>query len=153
MAATYAEIEIHPFKPQDQESAQALILAGLVEHWGFLDETKNPDLKDIATSYREGTFLVAWLDGQIVGTGAFLPRSDQTVEVVRMSVASRMRRRGIGKLILSELCREANQAGYSRVILETTDTWGETIAFYKAFGFQVTHYAGGDVYFELELEK
>ena len=153
MAATKSAIDILPFQPQDQKAAQALILAGLVEHWGFLDETKNPDLVDIAASYRDGVFLVAWLDGQIVGTGASLPRADQTVEVVRMSVTSQLRRRGVGRQILDELCRQAQQAGYQRVILETTTTWHEVIAFYTQFGFQITHYTEGDVYFTLDLEE
>jgi GNAT superfamily N-acetyltransferase len=145
-------IEILPFHPANQDAVQDLILAGLVEHWGFLDETKNPDLKNIAESYKNGTFLVAWLEGEIVGTGAFVPQSDETVEVVRMSVARHVRRQGIGRKVLSELCRQAHQQGYQRVILETTDTWQNTISFYKAFGFKITHYTGGDVFFAFDLQ-
>ncbi len=144
-------IEIKPFQPENQESVKVLILAGLEEHWGFLDESKNPDLKDISASYQKGVFLVAWFEGKIIGTGAFLPRSEETVEVVRMSVANHMRRRGIGRQMLSELCSHALQTGYKRVILETTDTWQDVIAFYQAFGLQITHYTDGDVYFELDL--
>ena len=142
-------IEIKPFRPEDQEPVQALILAGLEEHWGFLDESKNPDLKHISASYQKGVFLVAWLGGEVVATGAFIPRSDETVEVVRMSVAKKMRRRGFGRQMLYELCSQAVQTGYKRVILETTDTWQDVISFYKAFGFQITHYTDGDVYLEL----
>ena len=140
-------IEIVPFHPKDQEAVQALVLDGLVEHWGFLDETKNPDLGDIAESYNDGLFLVAWLDGEIVGSGAFFPRSDETIEVVRMSVAKHKRRQGIGRKVLTELCRQAYRLGYQRVILETTDTWQDTISFYKFFGFKITHYTAGDVFF------
>ena len=52
----------------DQEAAQRLILAGLVEHWGTLDPTKNPDLDDIQRSYvsRGHTFLVACQGQQLV---------------------------------------------------------------------------------------
>ena len=144
-------LEIQPFQPEDQNAVKALILEGLVEHWGFLDESKNPDLEDIGDSYQCGLFLVAWLDGEIAGTGAFVPRSMDTVEVMRMSVAKDIRRQGVGRQILSELCSSAQRKGYGSVILETTDTWENTIAFYKAFGFQVTHYKDGDVYFELDL--
>jgi len=146
-------VEILPFRPEDQEPAQALILAGLEEYWGTLDERKNTDLKDIAASYQNGTFLVAWLDGEIVGTGAFMPRSAECVEVVRMSVARDMRSQGIGRRLLRELCNRAYQRGYRQVILETTDNWERAIAFYKAFGFQITHYSGGDVYFALNLRE
>jgi len=144
-------IEISPFRSEDQDAVQALILAGLEEHWGFLDESKNPDLKDIAASYQAGEFLVAWLDNKIVGTGAFVPRSEQTVEIVRMSVVKCMRRQGIGRRVLGELCRRAYQRGYKRVILETTATWQSTISFYRSCGFQITHYSDGDVYFGLDL--
>jgi GNAT superfamily N-acetyltransferase len=144
-------IEIVPFRSEDQDAVQALILAGLEEHWGCLDESKNPDLRYISAFYAQGTFLVAWLEGEIVGTGAFMPRSGDAVEVVRMSVAKHLRRQGIGRQILCELCGRAYRRGYRRVVLQTTETWGGVIGFYKAFGFQITHYANGDVYFALDL--
>lgn len=146
-------IKILPFRVEDQEPVKALILAGLEEHWGFLDESKNPDLMDIAESYRKGIFLVAWLGCEIVGTGAFIPRSTEIVEVVRMSVSKVMRRRGIGRLILDALCKQAFQEGYKKVVLETTETWQDEILFYEQYGFQITHYADGDVYFMLDLQE
>ena len=76
-----------------------------------------------------------------------------TAEVVRMSVAAAARRRGLGRRILSALCAEAKARGFRRVILETTQTWSEVIAFYQSFGFRITHYKDGDVYFELLLDK
>ncbi len=145
-------LKITPFHPdRDQNAARALILAGLVEHWGYLDESKNPDLNDIATFYKQGVFLIARLNDELVGTGAFLPRTENTVEVVRMSVAKHVRRQGIGRQILLKLCCKAHQNGYQRVILETTATWQNVIAFYKSFGFQITHSVGGDMYFSLDL--
>jgi hypothetical protein len=30
-------LTLRPFCPADQDAAKALILTGLVEHWGFLD--------------------------------------------------------------------------------------------------------------------
>ncbi len=146
-------IVLEPFRPEDQAEARALILAGLAEHWGFLDPTRNPDLDDIAASYADGTFLVARRAGRIVGTGALLPRQDGVAEIVRMSVAGDLRRQGIGRLILQELCRRARQQGFRRVILETTATWHEVIAFYLRYGFHVTHYQDGDVYFALDLQE
>jgi len=116
-----------------------------------LDERKNPDLVDITESYAPGTFLVAWLDGKIVGTGAFIPHSDTIVEIVRMSVLKRLRQRGIGRQILDELCRRAYQEGYKIAILETTRTWKDVITFYRKLGFQMTHDTDEDVYFALDL--
>ena len=145
-------VEIRPFHPNDQEPVRELILAGLEEYWGRLDQSKNPDLHDIADSYRDGIFLVACLDGQIVCTGALLPRSVETAEIVRMSVARHLRRQGIGRQMLAELCSRAYQRGFRQVILETTATWKNAIAFYQAFGFQISHYADGDVYFVIHTD-
>ena len=144
-------LRIVPFQSQDQTAVKELILAGLVEHWGFLDASKNPDLEDIAISYAGGTFLVGWLEGRIVGCGALVPRSDQTAEVVRMSVAKAFRRHGIGRQILKALTEAAKQQGYKRIILETTSAWYEVIAFYLNAGFQITHEQEGDTYLGLQI--
>ena len=145
------QLLIIPFHPDDQAAVKQLILAGLVEHWGFLDPTKNPDLEDIAASYHAGTFLVARLEEEIVGTGALVPRQAGTAEIVRMSVAQQHRRSGIGRRILAALIAQARAQGFQRVILETTATWQEVIEFYLRCGFRITHYQDGDVYFLLEL--
>ncbi len=146
------DITLDPFQPADQSEVKALVLAGLVEHWGVLDPTKNPDLEDITTTYAGATFLVARHADRIIGTGALVPRTESTAEVVRMSVAADCRRRGIGNTLLHALVAHARQAGFRRVFLETTDTWQEVIAFYLRFGFHITHYKDGDVYFEMVLD-
>jgi GNAT superfamily N-acetyltransferase len=145
-------ITILPFQPEDQAEARDLILAGLAGHWGTLDPSKNPDLQDIASSYAHAVFLVARCKERMVGTGAFLPRLEHEAEIVRMSVAADMRRKGIGHSILDSLCQQARSSGIQRLILETTQTWEEVIEFYKQFGFQVTHSLDGDIYFALDLD-
>ena len=144
-------IKILPFHSKNQTAIKALILDGLVDHWGTLDESKNPDLNKIATIYADANFLVAWLDDEIIGTGAAIPRSEKQVEIVRMSVSKKLRRKGSGWQILSELCRQAAKAGYQEVILETTETWQDVIDFYLNYGFEITHYSDGDAYFKLNL--
>ena len=126
------------FQPTEQEEARSLILSGLVEHWGWLDETRNPDLNHIEASYADGVFLVAREDGRLVGTGALLPTPDPvTWQVVRMSVAADMRRAGLGRQILAALEIEARKRGAVRLILETTATWQEVIAFYLRCGYKI----------------
>ena len=142
---------VRPFCPADQAEVKDLILAGLVDHWGVLDPNKNPDLNDIASTYAGATFLVACLEGRVVGTGALVPRGGSTAKIVRMSVARDLRRRGVGRMILARLVEQARTSGMRQVVLETTATWHEVIAFYLDYGFRITHTAGGDVYFALEL--
>ncbi len=109
-------------------------------------------MNEIGVTYRGATFLVARMAGRMVGTGALVPRGDGTAEIVRMSVARDLRRRGLGRRILTHLLAQARQDGTRRVVLETTATWQEVIAFYLDYGFRITHYAGGDVYFALDLD-
>ena len=147
------DITILPFQPESQVEVKNLILAGLAEHWGTIDPSKNPDLDDICSTYANGIFLVAWLQNRIIGTGALIPKSNNTVEVVRMSVAADMRRQGIASQILQRLCDHARSRGYLRLVLETTETWHEVIEFYIRFGFQISHSINGDIYFALDLSQ
>jgi GNAT superfamily N-acetyltransferase len=144
-------ITIRPFQPQDQADVKALVLAGLAEHWGWLDTTLNPDLNDIAQTYAQAVFLTAWDGPRLVGCGALKPHGADGGEIVRMSVERSLRRSGIGRQILTALIAAARQRGCRRVILETTETWDEVVAFYLSFGFRITHHQDGDVYFCLEL--
>ena len=147
------DVIILSFQPENQAEVKNLILAGLAEHWGTIDPSKNPDLNDICSTYANAIFLVAWLQDRIIGTGALVPKSNNTAEVVRMSVAANMRRQGIASQILQRLCDHARSRGYQRLVLETTETWHEVIEFYKRFGFQITHSLNGDVYFALDLSQ
>ncbi|MGB9632552.1 MAG: GNAT family N-acetyltransferase [Chloroflexaceae bacterium] len=144
-------LSIVPFEPEHQEPVRALILAGLAERWGILDPTRNRDLEDIASTYRHADVLVALLGGRVVGVGACVPRSTEVGAIVRMSVASDLRRHGIGSALLQALSARAQAAGLTRIVLETTATWDDAIRFYQRYGFQMTHVHDGDVYFALDL--
>ena len=150
---TIAEIEIRPFQPENQEDAKNLILAGLGEHWGFIDLTKNPDLDNITATYKDDTFLAVWKDRELIGTGALIQRTNEIAEIVRMSVRRDFRRQGIGRRLLEGLIGKARTLGCHQIILETTETWKDVIAFYLGFGFRITHFQDGDVYFILNLER
>ena len=142
---------IRPFQHADQPACRALVLAGLEEHWGWLDLTLNPDLDDIAATYRGGVFLTAWLEGDLVGTGALLPAGPGVYQVARMSVVQRLRGHGLGRRILSCLEEHARGAGAARLVLETTATWEDAVAFYLRCGYTLTHHQDGDVFFEKKI--
>ncbi len=145
------EILIRPFSPADQTAARALILAGLQEHWGTLDPTLNPDLDDIARHYAHGVFLTAWQAGVLVGTGALIPEAPGVSRIVRMSVDRECRRGGIGRRILNRLIDHARAQGDRRIVLETTDTWQDAIAFYLRCGFHITGRGDGEIHFARDL--
>ena len=146
-------ILLRPIEPSDQAEARELILAGLEQHWGFRDASKNPDLAEICASYAGAIFLVACEGDRIIGTGALVTAGQRARvgEIVRMSVAADRRRRGVGRIILRELLRHAERLRVSTVVLETTKTWDDVIRFYLANGFTVTHHADGNVYFALRI--
>jgi len=139
------------FQPCHQDEAKRLVLAGLGEHWGWLDPNKNLDLEDIAKNYDAGSFLVALSDARVIGTGAILPRSTKVSEIVRMSVDRSARRTGVGTRMLCRLVDQAHHWGCKQVILETTKGWHDAIYFYEKCGFKQTHCLESDVYFALDL--
>ena len=141
------------YEPQHQEAARDLILAGLAEHWGSLDPAFNEDLADIAQYYRDSIFLLAWIDDRPIGTGALIPESEGVARIVRMSVEKTVRRQGVGNLILAHLLECAREQGTRTIVLETTATWEDAIAFYKRAGFRPIEVRDGDLHFELDLSR
>lgn len=147
-----SQVIIRPFRPEDQKPVRSLILNGLSEHWGWLDPRKNPDLVDIYTAYKDGLFLVAEYKGDVVGTGGLLPGGDSRARIVRVYVAEHCRRMGLGSQILNTLCEKAQSLGYTRVVLETTESWEDVIRFYESNGFYITHYISDNVYLAKQLD-
>jgi GNAT superfamily N-acetyltransferase len=132
------ELRIEAFTQEDQDAVRALILEGLRERWGPLDPSLNADLDDIARSYGGAEVLVARLDGRVVGTGTLVLRGD-VGEIVRMSVATDLRRRGIGRALVDALLDAARARDLPRVVLETTAEWTDAVNFYERCGFAQTH--------------
>jgi ribosomal protein S18 acetylase RimI-like enzyme len=131
------ELVIRPFEASDQAVVRRLILEGLGEHFGFIDETLNPDIDDITANYIiAGHVFVVVQDGNdIVGTGALVFRGEGIGQMVRVSVRSDYRRKGIGKAIVEHLIEVARQRGVRRLIVETNSDWYDAIGLYKRLGF------------------
>lgn len=121
-----------------EKQAQQLVLKGLKEHFGYIDHTLNPDLYPISATYeRKGNlFLCGFSLESLVCTGALLQEEEAVARITRMSVEQSFRRKGLGKLMLSELERRAGDMGYSRLVLETNLDWESAIALYKSSGYQ-----------------
>ena len=141
---------------ENQGEARSLILAGLADHWGAIDETLNSDLDDMMLSFATGrTVLVRDGDGSLIGTGTLLPRKTNVAEILRMSVAHHRRGRGVGRRIVEELVSTATKWGSSVVVLETSSAWEDVISFYLGCGFAITHVENGefgrDTWFERRL--
>jgi GNAT superfamily N-acetyltransferase len=129
-------VKIQDFEPAFQNDAFDLINEGLGKRFGVRDDSMNPDLHDIASYYADDCFVVALIDGQVVGTGAMIYESQLVVRIVRMHTAESLRRRGIGSLILRELEQRAVTYGAKEIFLETDIDWHDAHAFYGALGYQ-----------------
>ena len=146
---------LRPFTPADQQAARALILEGLGERFGFIDETRNPDVDDIVAEYlaQGHLFLVAEdADGALVGTGALRFEPDGvTCQLVRVSVRRDLRRQGIARTLVEALLAEARARGRRRVWVETNAEWRDAIALYERLGFVVFARRDGLVFLERTL--
>ena len=125
-----------------QDAFRTLVLDGMAERWGAVDESLNTDLDDIDTHYDNDCVLVAVDSATVVGTGVLLIRETEG-EIVRMSVHRDYRRRGIARQVLAELVNLATGYGVKRIVVETNAKWIEARNLYEAFGFKITHSAPG----------
>ena len=87
-----------------------------------------------------GAFLLAFVDGQLAGCGAFraLPDVDyaNACEMKRLYVRRAFRRFGLGRLLAQALIDAATQAAYSAMLLDTLDDMEAARGLYAALGFE-----------------
>lgn len=144
---------IRPMQPEDQPTVRRLVLDGLADHFGEIDETRNPDIDDLLGHYGPmgGYSVVAERDGELVGAGTFHAEGEGTVRLVRMSVRSDQRGRGLGRALVAHLLDEARRRGYREAVCETCDDWVDAIALYRRSGFTEIGRRDGDIHFRLSL--
>lgn len=81
--------------------------------------------------------VVAYVDQQAVGCGAFKPFDMNTVEIKRMFIMPEFRRMGIAGQILTELELWAYETGSQFCVLETGKKQPEAIQLYLKMGYQI----------------
>jgi GNAT superfamily N-acetyltransferase len=144
------KVVIRPFERRDQDAARRIILDGLGEHFGTINEEINEDLADIEASYAGDVFLIAECDGTLAGTGALVYEGEGIARVQRMSVRRDLRRQGTGSALLDRLIDYARAQECWRVVLETGD-WLDSIGFYSSRGFVQTSHDGHGPNMALDL--
>lgn len=86
-----------------------------------------------------GGLLLAWVDGQLAGCGAFRPLADvdyaNACEMKRLYVRRSFRRFGLGRQLAQALMDQAVQAGYSAMLLDTLDDMEAARELYASLGF------------------
>lgn len=94
-----------------------------------------PDLRDIGALFDR--FLVATWDEHPVGMGG-IRLSGAGAEVLRVRVHPAMRRRGVGRALMTALEGEASGLGAYRMHLDTATNQPEAMAFYRGLGYAET---------------
>jgi GNAT superfamily N-acetyltransferase len=80
--------------------------------------------------------LLAYEEDEAIGCGAIKEYDKETMEIKRMFVPLKGRRKGVASGILSELEKWAGELGYSKCILETGFKQFEAIALYEKQGYK-----------------
>ena len=81
-------------------------------------------------------FFVVDLDASIVGCGALRELEPGVAELKRMFIRKPFRRRGLGRVLLESLEREAAASGIHTLKLETGWMLTEAVALYHSAGFK-----------------
>jgi GNAT superfamily N-acetyltransferase len=82
-----------------------------------------------------GLFLVAEVDGEPAGCGAWRVRPPEGVEIKRVYVAPGFRRRGLAQAVMAELESTAARAGHRSVVLNTGARQPEAVRLYGELGY------------------
>ena len=99
------------------------------------------ELADLPGDYAapRGLLLLAMVDGEVAGCGAFRPLPDadepNACEMKRLFVRRAFRRFGFGRLIAEHLLDRAREAGYSSMYLDTLDDMEAARELYASLGF------------------
>ena len=95
------------------------------------------DLADIEKTFLQsgGDFLVAEVDGHVVGAAGLLLSEEGQADVVRVTVHPSVRRQGIGTALMEAIEHRAVGLGIQRLKLDVGENSKDAIAFYLASGF------------------
>ena len=84
----------------------------------------------------DGTFLVAFEDGEPIACGGVGRWDDETGELRRMYVLPAHRGRGFGRAILERLEDAGRSLGYTKMRLETGNEAPEALGLYRSAGYE-----------------
>jgi GNAT superfamily N-acetyltransferase len=148
-------LAVRCFEGRDQCDARGLVLAGLGEHFGSIDESLNPDLDDIEGSFlgQGHDFFVGELNGHLVGTCGVLYESPSEGRIVRMSVARHARRSGVASALLTRAIEAVRARSGHAVVARTQPEWRAAVAFYRQAGFEPYDADPIDVHLRLALSS
>jgi DNA-binding MarR family transcriptional regulator/GNAT superfamily N-acetyltransferase len=103
-----------------------------------------PDAGEMAPP--TGLFLIARLRGEPVGCGGLIIHDTDPAEIKRMWVAPAVRGLGLGRRLLGELERRAQDSGAATTRLDTNRNLTEAISMYRSAGYDEISDFNGEPY-------
>lgn len=131
---------IRPANNTDISSINNVVFTSLIEH-GLIPEEFGKDkyLNDVEKNYFDahGYFgVLIEIDTQdVVGTFGLINIDKTTCELQKMYLTTRLRGKGLGKLMMDAAIEKAKELKYKKIVLETVSQLQAAIALYKKFGF------------------
>ncbi len=176
---SHPDIHLREYRAQDRDPSFELVRDGwlqpfdtktrplvyaYIEDW--VEQTLRPSFDDVAKSLHYANGGQMWVaenrHGVVIGTVGVSVTDAEVAELVRLSVASTLRGRGIGSFLLRHAVAYAKSLGLRTLWLETMDLMRPACKMYERQGFvrfgrpiphgrPGTHDFGHDVYYRLLL--
>ena len=125
-----AVLRLRPFGPNDIPAVAAVVKESLRENYPATIYL------DIHKWWRDG-FMIAELDGQIVGFIAGVNNAPQNARILMLAVQPSHRKRGIGSALMDAFLQQCALRAMRTVELEVRMSNANAINFYKRYGFQI----------------
>ena len=96
------------------------------------------DMKDTELKFwttKPNVFLVAKMDGKVVGCGSYKHMNPDTVEMCRLCVDANHRGLRIGRKLVEALNNTAKNQGYTTMYVETSNAQIDATKMYEKMGF------------------
>lgn len=132
-----SEISFRKFTPKDAKAFKVLNIEWLEYYFVVepIDELvlSNPQTEIID---KGGFVFMACIDGQTVGTFAYIKKEEGIYEYSKMAVAPTLRGKGIGNQMMQFAIRFAEQHHWNKILLYSNTILENSIHLYRKYGFQ-----------------
>lgn len=131
------EISFRKFTSTDAKDFKALNIEWLETYFVVeaIDELvlSNPQTEIID---KGGFVFMAYIDGQTVGTFAYIKKGEGIYEFSKMAVSPALRGQGIGNQMMQFAIRFAEQHHWDKILLYSNTILENSIHLYRKYGFQ-----------------
>ncbi|RYG06431.1 MAG: GNAT family N-acetyltransferase, partial [Chitinophagaceae bacterium] len=134
---------IRTIEPKDDVAIANVIRTTLVEfnanHPGTVYFDASTDHLSELFQIAGSVYYVAVQEDEVVGGVGIFPTAglpDQTCELVKMYLNTRVRGKGLGRILIEKALEFARNEGYKQVYIETMPELAKAMSVYEKFGFE-----------------